>query len=81
MDIKETLGVKCKIYKKQLTVASETSKEIQRDLIGYYTEELIKSFKSWDDLLCDINWICDDGGVGKLLAIKLIKDIYHNRLG
>lgn len=62
-------------YKRSLKQAVNHSKQAQNIIIEYYTDELIKTFNEWDDLLTDINFICyNDLGIGKLIAIKIIKD-------
>jgi len=64
-------------YKRELTKVVNHSKQAQQILIDYYTDEKLKTFKTWDNCLTDINFICNyDLGVGKLIAIKVIKDKY-----
>lgn len=64
-------------YKRDLNRVVKHSKQAQQILIDHYTKEKLKTFKTWDDCLTDINFICfNDLGVGKLIAIKCIKDEY-----
>ena len=64
-------------YKRALKQAVKHTQKAQNIILEYYTDDLIKSFKTWDLLLTDINYICyEDLGTGKLIAIKLIKDKY-----
>lgn len=64
-------------YKRDLTRVVNHSKQAQQIIIDYYTVDKLKTFKTWDACLTDINFICfNDLGVGKLLAISVIKDKY-----
>ena len=66
-------------YNRSLKQAVNHTKKAQNIILDYYTDDIIKSFKTWDLLLTDINFICyEDLGTGKLIAIKLIKDKYNN---
>lgn len=63
-------------YKRELTKAVQISRQAQKEILNYYTDDLIKSFKTWEDLLEDINFVCGDLGTGKLIAISLLKEKY-----
>ena len=63
-------------YKQQLKEISETSKLILTSLREYYTLDYIKTFKSFDDFLEDINFVCEEGGTGKLLFIKEVELLF-----
>lgn len=66
-------------YRRNLKRSVNYTKQAQNLILEYYTDDTIKSFKSWEELLTDINFICyEDLGVGKLIAIKLIKDKFDN---
>lgn len=81
MEIQRKLNSLFISYKRDLKQAISHSKEAQKILIDYYTEERINKFNTWDELLTDINFICySDLGIGKLIAIKIIKDKYENRI-
>lgn len=67
-------------YQRSLKITVNHSKKAQKLILEYYTDDIIISFKTWDELLRDINFICyNDLGVGKLIAIKIIKDKYENK--
>lgn len=63
-------------YRLQLKEISETSKTILNTLREYYTEDYLKTFKSFDEFLEDINFVCEEGGTGKLLFIKETQSNY-----
>ena len=60
-------------YKQQLKEITETSKFIDKTLREYYTDEKLKSFKNFVEFLENINYVCEEGGTGKLLFIKYVQ--------
>ena len=59
---------------------SKTSKKITASLRDYYSVDYLKTFKTFDDFLDDINNICEQGGTGKLLFIKEVSEYFTTRL-
>lgn len=60
-------------YQMQMMKAVELGKESEDILIDYYDDKILSNFLSWEDVLQDINYMCGDTGVGKLLAIRSIQ--------
>lgn len=61
-------------YNDQLKEISNTSKAIKKALEEYYTPERLNEFKSFNEFLEDINYLCENGGTGKVIFIKFIED-------
>ena len=68
-------------FKRSVKQAVNHTRKAQNIIVEYYTDDIIKSFKTWDLLLTDINFVCyEDLGTGKLIAIKLIQEKYNKLL-
>lgn len=62
-----------KKYHNQLKGISKTSKGILKLLKEHYTENKLKEFKNQEEFLDDINYVCENGGTGKLIFIKEVE--------
>lgn len=63
-------------YKAFVDQACDITRAIIPILTDYYTDEKLMGYKTFDDVLDDLNWLCPDLGVGKLIAIGEIKERY-----
>lgn len=63
-------------YNEQLKEISNTSKAIKKALEDHYTPEKLNEFKSFSEFLEDVNYLCENGGTGKVIFIKFIEDNY-----
>ena len=61
-------------YKRQLKEISKTSKTISSTLRYYYTDDYLKTFNDFNDFLNDIDGLCEEGGIGKVLFIKEVEN-------
>ena len=76
METKKKFDILSKDYNEKLRELTDISKKIGVMLREYYTSEKLKSFSSFDEFLEDINFLCENGGLGKLLFIKEVEEIY-----
>ncbi len=71
-DLKNTFDILNSEHKDLIAQAFKKSSEIYMKLEEYYTDEKLKTFKTFDDFLEDINYLLETDSIAKPNFVKMV---------